>query len=627
MENKKIYTKKLYIDYEYTIFEQKEYLIGVLYNETKLKKLKYIWFKTTNEFINWVAVSPWKRIKIYAHWGIKADFKFICRKLKKYEIGVGSKFIVCDINGKEVKLIDTTFLVPSSLKEIGKQLKLYKKEKSILYDHYSEVDYSSERFKQIVEYNKMDCYIISQLKKFFKNVSLLKKINVKDTIASTSFRFLFDVPNIKRFTNEDIDNAYRGGFCEIFKMNEKNLKCYDINSLYPSVMSEWIANPYKTPYKVLKRNEENAGIYFTTIKDYSNLISFVRIKQDLRNVYVNPSGLSVWLTSSELDYLNKHNNEFTIKYGYEVEKYYKMKEIITDMYKLREQPEYKYPIKLCLNSSYGKFGERDHIEKVLKVLDCAENIDYLHKILKNTNNYRILDGVYYFNIKENKRTPYRNILTASNITGSAREKLFNLFDKAGHDKVSYSDTDSVYTTASLDNECSLSLGKLKIEYEIKEALFLGRKAYFLNINDEIQEKMKGTSRKVKIIKDLDMFDKVKEKFLSSNTLELQSIFKTLTTSHEYMKTGQHEKIVKKNLTFNPNKYRDFLKFNNSILYNTETMPKSKSLIKAEKMAANFKNEQVKEIIKSDYFDTYAYNTHDKSLVQSVNDLMEGFKYE
>lgn len=635
MEKHKEYWKKLYVDYEWTIEDKKEYLIGVLFNDTKTKHLKYVWFKNTPEFMKWLENSKWSKIKIYSHWGIKADFKFICRYLKKYEIGVGCQFITCFLKNKKLKLIDTTYLIPKPLEDIGKEIGFPKQNKSILYNHSSEINFNSNKFKEILKYNKRDCEILSKLQLYFKKVQMFKKMRIRDTIASTSFNFMFNTKKIKRISNTDIDASYRGGFCELFKLHGEKLKCYDINSLYPSVMAEWIANPYQKPQEVYKQDKNKAGIYFCKIFNYPKPISFIRKQIDFRNIYIDPSSTTTWLSTDELNYLENNNIELEIKKGFEVDKYFEIGQLIQDMYKLREDPMYKYPIKLCLNSSYGKFGEKDHMEKIIKVLDCAENLDYIYKLSKKypTN---LLDKVYYFHIKEDKYTAHRNIITASNITGSARVKLFNLFDKVKNNNVFYCDTDSVYTNIDLDEYTSSKLGGFKKEYDIKEALFLGRKSYVLNLNGEICEKMKGVCNTIKqnnkrikkpIVQDLDMFDKLKEDFIHLHEVSLQASYSALTTAHEYMKTKQHEKNIRKILTFNPNRYREFLSFNSSQLYNTTTIPKSKAEIRTRYDLEEISRNKIKDIIIDDNFDTHAYKTYDLSLEETVKNLMEEYKYE
>jgi hypothetical protein len=620
--------KKIYIDYEYTKADQQEYLIGVMYyNSFKGKhSLKYMWFKNTPDFLKWLGSSKWDKIKVYAHYGFKADFKFICAHIKSYETGEGSKFISFKLNNKEIYLIDTTFLVPASLEDIGKQIGSFKDDKSVLYDTTDEIDYNSARFKQILEYNKQDCFILANIRKFFTSLNFLKNMKVKDTIASTSFHFLYDVKSIQRFSSPEISTAYRGGFCELFKLHGENLKCYDINSLYPFVMSEWIADPYKRPFKVEKRNTENAGIYYVNILSSFDRISFIPIKRNMRNLYIDPIGHSIWLSSAEVDYLDKNNIEYKITEGWETEKYYELKNIIYEMYKLRENPAYKYPIKLCMNSSYGKFGEKDHITNVIKVLDCAENLDYLAKMTKEFNDFKILGGVFYFFKNSNKTTPFRNLMVASNITGSGRIKLFDYFNKAGLDDIYYCDTDSLYTTKNLDDECSKQIGKVKLEYNIKEGVFFGRKAYILNVNDVFVEKFKGTSRKVKIAENFDIYEDIKSNFINMQELTINTEFKSLTTAFEYMKNRQHEKTLNKKLTFKPSNYRVFNSPYNSTLYNLNNMPKTPQEISIEKQMAREQKHKYTEIINNDYFDKYAYTTYDKSLLESVASLMKNYQY-
>ena len=125
--------------------------------------------------------------------------------------------------------------------------------------------------------------------------------------------------------------------------------------------------------------------------------------------------------------------------------------------------------KLCLNSLWGKFGERLDQGETVFVDKPAE----LYKIinnddLKNINYIRYNDDIYQFHYKYhdkytqiNNRT---NIFIAIFTTSWARQKLYEGLDFLGRN-VLYYDTDSIIYISDGNNdiETSETLGKFKDE--------------------------------------------------------------------------------------------------------------------------------------------------------------------
>ena len=151
--------------------------------------------------------------------------------------------------------------------------------------------------------------------------------------------------------------------------------------------------------------------------------------------------------------------------------------------------------KTILNSFSGKFGQKAHTQTKL----LNENENWMNYINKDTH---LIDIKF---IGNNTLIKYENKINEdlsigklvrfiSYITANARSNLSEIMRDVGHDNIYYCDTDSIFTSVKpnnifLDNNL---LGKWKIEDEIKEAYFIGKKSYaYKNIDDKIINKCKG----------------------------------------------------------------------------------------------------------------------------------------
>jgi DNA polymerase elongation subunit (family B) len=99
-----------------------------------------------------------------------------------------------------------------------------------------------------------------------------------------------------------------------------------------------------------------------------------------------------------------------------------------------------------------------------------------------------------------KETHNVSIPIASAITAYARIHM-SQFKNNPDFKLFYSDTDSIYIDKPLSNDLvsSTILGKMKLEYIIKKAIFLTPKVYFLLTEDnKIIYKVKGLSHDIEL---------------------------------------------------------------------------------------------------------------------------------
>ncbi len=329
-----------------------------------------------------------------------------------------------------------------------------------------------------------------------------------------------------------IRQSYTGGAVDVYiphnrithflsnvRTEFKNLFYYDVNSLYPTVMSKFLMPVGKPTYFEgdIRKIDPNAYGFFyckMTSPDYlEHPILQRRIKtvNGLRTV----AGLgtwSGWICSIEMDNAIKFGYQFEILHGYQFEQGDLFSDYINKMYSLRMEYEKGHPLnliaKLLMNSLYGKFGMKMEVTRVdiYKILD-EEDIITFREIIKSygesIHDWVLLDNSYIVIRDSSVELEYNkdedmyhgqdvNIAIASAVTASARvfmssfknNQLFKLF---------YTDTDSIVIDRPLPDEMiGNSLGQLKLEHTIKKAVFLAPKVYGLVTEDGAEViKIKG----------------------------------------------------------------------------------------------------------------------------------------
>lgn len=182
------------------------------------------------------------------------------------------------------------------------------------------------------------------------------------------------------------------------------------------------------------------------------------------------------------------------------------KDYVGFLYSLRTQHSKSHPLnliaKILLNSLYGRFGMGE-INVSYEVISKNE--------LKQINAENIVDLIEFdelvlIGLKSEVIEDNSNISVgvAAAITAYSRIHM-SQFKNNPNINLFYTDTDSIYTDSELDPSFidSKILGKLKLEYTVDEAVFLGPKSYCLKLNnDKTIVKVKG----LKNVEDLAIND-------------------------------------------------------------------------------------------------------------------------
>jgi len=467
----------------------------------------------------------------FAHNGGKFDFLFLLDQLyrsrtlrSKYRIEkivergaallsitVENKFSPKQEEHRRVVFTDTIAFLPYKLDTLTKTFNVAHKKLSV--DHTKRKTVNEE----LLEYLKHDCVGLHEVVERYRSQELIANAGLKFTTASQAlqvFRHYLKKPIYCLDEEEDAwcRESYFGGRTEIFKpayfgskaKDNRKMRIYDVNSLYPTVMRENIF-PNRPRYKTKRLNLDELSIWDVTVEVPHSLHvpplgSVIRIpsvkrvrrkngeivkKTELQFKFLFPVGVfrGKW-TNVELKYamtlgvkiLKTHEGMIFQSAGF------LFKDFINDMYARRMRAkEAKDDVndtiaKLMMNSLYGRMGLNREREDV--VIDdgrlAATPVEYTPEIVKRGFGFGLIRTPSYLH------SSFTNVAIASFVTSYARIHMHKLYMKLGHD-LFYTDTDSVFTTTEL--ETGGKLGEVKLEAEGTDACFILPKTYVMTGED------------------------------------------------------------------------------------------------------------------------------------------------
>ena len=438
------------------------------------------------------------------------------------------KYIKFSGDGYKLEFLDTFNYVKKPLKDIAEKMGM---EKLDIEEYELANKNPSEWNKAIKKDGEQRAKIDTEiLWKFFTQFVGDKNFIMGITMASTAFKALKG-NWLKRQISMPIAhidyalNAYRGGRCEPYIINEKPvyLKSYDINSLYPFVMKVKKYS-YKFHREVDKINydaieNENYNYFYNV--DYSyplqdapyRLPIMVRRKSDMSLVQSYQAS-NVWLTGAEILEMYKQydNILFTFRNGLEYHNDYLFSDFVDYFYNLRKNSTNeldKFDYKIFLNSSYGKMGQHRRISNFYSYSEIPEEIKGLmqdeyqsgHSRITINNTTYSLHDIYVSTQTDLPIAQMNNPFIASEITANARLYNFQIQNQIGFNHVYYTDTDSFF----IDRDWTESneLGKLKND---KKGYFVIRDAkdyYYQDDKGNVYSTLKGIAKKS--IKQSDSF--------------------------------------------------------------------------------------------------------------------------
>jgi hypothetical protein len=439
-------------------------------------------------FLDHLLTKKYRGWTIYAHFGGKYDFRFLIPALVesgKYDLKflernskIMSIKVICRKSRMSWKFRDSFFLLPLSLKELGRNFKIqYMKEEFNVEACQTAQDFNTPEAQS---YLRSDCLGLYEILEKFSQWGLNAGV-IKQTLPSQAM-YIFTTQFLKEklyALSEDqeafVRKTYFGGRTEIFRMSGENLYYYDFNSLYPTVMLEDM--PVGQPCWVKSYHPNRIGFYRITANISGLKIPPLPVLKDNKLFFPEGTG-EFYTTSAEIELLKKLNQKFDVLEGIVFDKKAPIfKEYVQYMFNERikhgKGTMENLVCKLLANSLYGKFGQkRDNIELIFS--DNPPN---------GSKPYDEAFGLY--TIEKPSRSRFILPYLASYITSRARVKLYEKFLEVGLDNVWYCDTDSIITDKHLPT--GDGLGDLKLEYNIKRGVFLQPKAYCLDLASPVTD--------------------------------------------------------------------------------------------------------------------------------------------
>ena len=420
---------------------------------------------------------------IYAHNGGHFDFFFFVERMTGKIMIVNSRILKCNVGRHEFR--DSFAIVPVPLRAYAKTPINYDlMKKGVRHNHKDE----------IMSYLKDDCFDLYELVTMFHaefgNVLTIGSTAMKEIRKRHKFETASMHNHPERYDAE-FRSFFFGGRTETFASGilKGNYKIYDVNSMYPSVMRDFM-HPVSATYKETERINKNTDFAVIDASNYGALparsgdiegISF----REHRGLYA--ATIHEIIAGLDTGTLEIHKviraYEFDRKISFDkfVDHFYsqrlkakaqvKASKAGTDEYKQGKARDLFY--KLVMNAGFGKFAMNpedfmDYI--ILEWDDWPDDPEY--KLTYETQEWAIFG-------KPAKSKPYFNVATAASITGAARSVLLRALAVA--DDPIYCDTDSIICKNLPEGKgikiSETYLGAWKIEKTADEIAIGGKKLY------------------------------------------------------------------------------------------------------------------------------------------------------
>ena len=496
----------------------------------------YVYFHNFNGFdsmfiIEWVGRNIPDRHK---------SVRFLDKNNKLYQLS---------INHGSIRFVDSLNIANSSLDKLGWDLLKQKK---------MEIDYAVvmgspeaciKNKPIIVEYLIRDLEllagIVGVIDATFRSMGLCITRNI--TASSLAYQLYtqeyyqnpWRVEKPRRAKYDFIEKAYYGGLVMMNKPTTKNARCYDVNSMYPSVMinndmplgvGKWVQNK---SWSWIKKSNKLGFVDCTVIIKQPGL----PYRRNVGSGLITPVGeVRGVYTTEELKFHETRGAIITRVFAALLYPYRGVifKEFIERLHAMRCDAKTKgndamsLCVKLLMNGAYGKFGTRNEFSLKKYIRDATDDkIDRYEALFSRTVQFNKTTGLLcvHYNREELENSLHKirkaatelgnnddevgDILSgttgvytnnskgaqiAAFTTSYARIALLRGIDEgikhnnaSGNDcEVIYTDTDSIIINGVMPNNMlsNTELGYYKEEADISEAIFLGPKTYMLRLRGE-----------------------------------------------------------------------------------------------------------------------------------------------
>jgi len=506
---------------------------------------KFYSFRTYKDFLTFV-LKLHKRGKgttiLYAHNGGNFDFLPLLEEFWKRNIKPRMTVIhgsVAEIKtGNYLVFRDSSKLLPGSLKQLAKSFEADTQKGFI--------DFEKEEFNpdnpEHVEYNRRDCVALHQVLKRFYSQDYVCDSKKKLTTAGTAmqvFRTHFlpsPIPVTDQETQDFCRRSYFGGRVEIFRRESFDLKCFDINSLYPFCMKKRLPISYICP----SRDPFDFGFHDVTIEIPRMFIPPLplKFKMEKSEKLIFPTGIIRGVFFSE-------EIKHAVELGAKILKFHEGKffsdstELFSDyvdvFYKMRKEFKGKSQdatAKLLLNSLYGKTGMREK-QKQFTFYDGSQT---------DFREWDRFEELGLIELETSKREPFMLVHIASAVTAYGRITLSKTMLQPYQDKLFYCDTDSGYVDGKTFIKTGSELGEWKLENEYSYGYFRAPKTYYCEEKDTEKKHIRAKGFKNFLLKNINK-DEFKLTDLKRAYIAPFKLKSSLKRNKEFFSSGIYSKSL------------------------------------------------------------------------------------
>lgn len=356
--------------------------------------------------------------------------------------------------------------------------------------------------KELSKYCEQDCIALYEVViKFKTEIFENFRVDVSNfptlpSLAYGIYRSSFlspdaKIPAILGKKYRDISQAYYGGITDYYKVSGRNVKSYDVNSLYPYCMQKFsmpVGSPvyFKgNPYKV---RGNPFGFFYVEVECPEMKVPFLpyKNKEKKYSTTVYPIGTwSGWYFSEEIKNAEKYGYKFKIIEGILFERANIFKDFISKLYEMRLKSNRGDPknqiAKMIMNSTYGRFGMSPLMEKH-EITTPLES----EKILDKNNDANIVslpgsgNVIVSYKSGSSEELEYVgvSVSVSAAIASYARIVMSHYLVKYS-DHLICCDTDGIKVSCDLDSKevDDTKLGMMKYEYTFTAMVSPGAKMY------------------------------------------------------------------------------------------------------------------------------------------------------
>lgn len=456
------------------------------------EKREYEIFDEISPFIKLLNYHNAKEKKIYAH-SLEFDLRFLLKeaKLKRfliYQKGILSSDLIFKNYTNVFSFRDSSAILPLKQSHLAKAFDSRGK---------YEIDFTKKVSNSDIEKRVKDdvlglIEILEKANKFYYDkfsLNILKRL--------TMSKFGLDIFRTEKFLKHTLENpyvyqnnynwklydfvrnSYYGAIVTPFKLNLfHNVKSYDINGMYSSVMKDKNYPCGKMRIIRFPKKEVLNDFGFSDVKleVYQNdFISPIPIKIGLSTYYVTGKIEGIY-SHEQLDYLTKNNlgKILEINKSYVFNDANKIfKPFIDFTYKMRRDFQiaknpFEQAIKLLMVSSYGKFAQKPEKYKY-------EQLTNIEEFFESEELYYLGNDVYC-KIAEKKLYVFSLIHLSSYITSYSKNMQLDYLLKYYEDVI-YTDTDSFVLPSRTNVYTGTRLGELKQEKSFDKFQAFSPKAF------------------------------------------------------------------------------------------------------------------------------------------------------